>query len=489
MKRLLALILAISMFGACAVLLASCGHKHTYGEWKVTKSPTCSEEGVISQNCECGDVKNQPLDKLEHTYGGWTVEKAATCTEAGTITRKCNCGDTQTDSIEATGHTEGEWIVHKDSTVNTEGEKHLLCASCGEVLQKESIPTKPDETPKLDENGNVLPPDYDFMGNDLSDVVELGQYKDLVIEVAPKIELTEEYFNAEIQKEIILYGQYNEIRSGTVKESDIVKIKYVGYIDGQKFEGGEGTQEYFTIYDGGGFIDGFAKGLIGAPVGVEIEINVTFPEDYHAEEFAGKPAVFKVTVEFIYEAKELTNQLVYELSGGAISTYKEFKKQAWDLMEESIEEEYKTAKLTAVWAKILESSKEIELPAGVLADYYNYNLDYYRQYADYYYMSLEEFLAYIGITLDDIREDSKEEFFYECVLYSIIKAENITITEEDFNKHLKEMMDYNGVDEKTIYEYYTKEELNEMFLCTKGYEAVLEWNIFVDKTPTQTDKI
>ena len=351
------------------------------------------------------------------------------------------------------------------------------------IITTQKKPEPEPEGPKVDQNGNVLPPDYDFMGNDLSKLITLGQYKGFTIEVEPKIELTEEYFNEEMRKEIIMYGQYNEIKEGTVKESDIIKIKYVGYKDGEKFEGGEGTKEYFTVFDGGGFIDGFAKGLIGAEVGKEIDVNVTFPEDYHAEDLAGKPAVFKVTVEFIYEAKEMTDDLVVELSGGEMSTYQEFRDQAWKLMEENIELEYKTAKLTAVWKKILESAKEIELPADILEDYYNYNLDYYQQYATYYYMTLEAFLEYAGVTLEDIRNGAREEFFYECVLFSIIKAENITITDEDFNKQLKEMMDYNGVDEKTIYEYYTKEDLNEMFLCTKGYEAVLEWNTFVDKAP------
>ena len=351
------------------------------------------------------------------------------------------------------------------------------------ILTTQKKPDPQPEGPKVDSNGNVLPPDYDFMGNDLTKLITLGQYKDYTIEVEPKIELTEEYFNEEMRKEIILYGQYNEIKEGTVKESDIVKIKYVGYMDGEKFEGGEGTKEYFTIYNGGGFIDGFATGIIGAEVGKEIDVNVTFPEDYGSKDLAGKPAVFKVTVEFIYEAKEMTDDLVTELSGGEMTTYEEFKEQSWKLMEESIELEYKTAKLTAVWTKILDSATEVELPADILEDYYNYNLDYYQQYATYYYMSLESFLEYIGITLDDIREGAREDFFYECVLFSIIKAENITITDEDFDKYLKEMMDYNGVDEKTIYQYYTKEQLVEMFLYTKGYEAVLEWNTFIDKAP------
>lgn len=362
----------------------------------------------------------------------------------------------------------------------------LLIAIAQTINNKPETPPEPDG-PKVDENGNVLPPEFDFMGADLSAIVNLGQYKGNTIEVAPKVELTEEYFNEQIRLEIIGYGQYNEVKEGTVKETDVIKIKYVGYKDGEKFEGGEGTKEFFTVYDGGGFIEGFAEGIIGAEVGKEIDVNVTFPEDYHAEELAGKPAVFKVTVEFIYEAKEMTDELVKELSEGKMETYAEFKEQAWKLMEENIELEYKTAKLTATWKLILETSKEIKLPEDTLQQYIDYNVDYYQQYATYYGMTLETFLASQGITREEIEEGAREEFFYECVLFSIIKTENITISDEDFDKFLKEMMDYNDVDEETIYDYYTKEDLTEMFLMTKGYESVLEWNTYVDKAP-ETDK-
>ena len=74
------------------------------------------------------------------------------------------------------------------------------------------------------------------------------------------------------------------------------------------------------------------------------------------------------------------------------------------------------------------------------------------------------------------------------MLFSIIKAENITITEDDYTKYLEEMKEYNGVDEETIYEYYTKDELTEMFLMTKGYESVLEWNTFTHKVADNNDQ-
>lgn len=359
----------------------------------------------------------------------------------------------------------------------------MALASCAEKTPAASTPNSNDSG--SNNNGGssdeVVAPDYDFMGNDLTGIVKLGQYKDYTLEVAPKVIITEEYFAEEINKEIILFGEHTELKEGTVKESDIVKIKFVGYMDGEKFEGGEGTQEYFTIYDGGGFIEGFAEGVIGAEVGKEIDVNVTFPEDYGKEELNGKPAVFKVTVECIYQAKEMTDELVEELSGGKMKTYAEFKESAWKLMEENAETEYRNAKLTAVWDKILDSAETLELPEDVIKQYYDYLVYSYQQYATQYWMTLESFLEYIGMTLDDVQKEAEKTFFADAVLYSIIKAENITLTQEEFDADLKEMMEYYGVTEDDVYDVYTEEELEEMFLYSKGYEAVLEWSTFVDK--------
>lgn len=341
-------------------------------------------------------------------------------------------------------------------------------------------------TPNPDSEGKEpeqLPaPDYDFMGNDLTGFVTLGQYKGLTVEVEPKLVITDEYFEREIKTQLIEYGHNNEIKEGTVGEDDVVRIKYVGYLGDEKFEGGTGNSQYFTIYNGGGYIEGFAEGLVGATIGQEFDLNVTFPEDYHNEDLKGKAVVFKTTVECVYEVKELTDAVVDNLSNGEIKTVDDFYTQARELMEKQAESEYKTAKLNAIWDKIFELSKEVKLPEDVVEEYYQYTLQYYKNYATNSWMTLEAFLEYIGLTLDDIREESKTQVFSDMIVYSLIKAENISITDEFYKQRLKEIAEESGVEEKEILEYYGEEEFKEMLLYTKGYEAVLEWNTCVDKT-------
>ena len=225
-----------------------------------------------------------------------------------------------------------------------------------------------------------------------------------------------------------------------------------------------------------------AEGIVGATVGVEFDLNVTFPEDYHAADLAGKPVVFKVTVEAIYEAKEMTDELVKSLSGGAITTVEDFKAQARELMEQNAKTNYENAKIDAVWEIIFDSTEIIELPEDVIKAYYDYSVYYYTQYAQSYGMTLEAFLESIGYTLEDIRKEAEDGFFTDAVVYSIIKAENITVDDEYYNAKVKEAADSNGVSVEYIEQYYGgKEAIKEMLLYTKAYESVLEWNTFVDK--------
>ena len=360
----------------------------------------------------------------------------------------------------------------------------MIALSCFAACTKTPAQTTPNTNGGDNPDTAPKAPDYDFMGNDLTGFVTLGQYKGYELEVEPMLVITDEYFEEALRRDIILYGQKNALTEGTVTENDIIKIKYVGYLNGEKFEGGEGEKDNFTVYNGGGFIDGFAEGIIGATVGVEFDLNVTFPEDYHAADLAGKPVVFKVTVEAIYEAKEMTDDIVKTLSGGEMETVEEFRTQARELLEKNAKTDYENAKIDAVWEKIFESSVRLTLPEDVINEYYEYSLYYYKQYATNQWMTLDAFLQSIGYTLDDIRKEAEDGFFTDAVVYSLIKAENITVDDEYYNAKLAEAAESSDVTVEYIEQYYGgKEAVKEMLLYTKAYESVLEWNSFTDKAP------
>ncbi len=356
-------------------------------------------------------------------------------------------------------------------------------ASCKPSDPAQSTPSgsNSESTPAETEPGNTPIPEFDFMNEDLTKYVTLGTYKGHTFEVDPVKYMTEEEFARQLVYELALYGCYDKITDRAVLESDIVGISYVGYMDGEKFKGGEGKSDVFSVYDGGGFIDGFAAGIIGAMPGVETDVNVTFPEDYHAEELAGKPATFKVTVNYICSVHELTDELIKELSNGEMKTAQEFIDAADKLMRQDAEAIYESNKLTAVWEKINSESVKISLPDGLVDQYYNYTIQYYQQYANQYLMTLDAFLKANGMTRESVRADAESDVFTDLIVYSLIKAESITLTDDDYKAQLAEFVEETGAPEEEILKVYPEEELRDMFLYTKAYESVLEWNTFTDK--------
>lgn len=136
-------------------------HEHKYSV-KLTKDPTCYEEGTLTYTCDCGDTYEEPVAQLEHQYTD-TVTKEPTCTTEGERTYKCSlCGDTYTEVIEAKGHMDGQFTITKEPTCTEPGEKTVYCKVCNEEIRTESIdPTGHENTGELITYGNFFSPDID----------------------------------------------------------------------------------------------------------------------------------------------------------------------------------------------------------------------------------------------------------------------------------------------------------------------------------------
>lgn len=136
-------------------------HEHKYSV-KLTKDPTCYEEGTLTYTCDCGDTYEEPVAQLEHQYTD-TVTKEPTCTTEGERTYKCSlCGDTYTEVIEAKGHIDGQFTITKEPTCTEPGEKTVYCKVCNEEIRTESIdPTGHENTGELITYGNFFSPDID----------------------------------------------------------------------------------------------------------------------------------------------------------------------------------------------------------------------------------------------------------------------------------------------------------------------------------------
>ena len=207
-----------------------------------------------------------------------------------------------------------------------------MLAACNNSPVKETTGTNQQQSSTPKEDDTVPPPDFDFMANDLTPYITLGEYKGFSFEVDPIEYMDDEKFMRHLNYEIIYYGQYTKVTDRAVTEDDVISIKFEGYLDGEKFNGGSGTEDLFTMYDGGGFIEGFSDAIIGQMPGVEFSFDIKFPDDYGAEELAGKNATFKVTVNFIYQPAEITDELIQEMSNGEMQTAEEFIEEVRKIM-------------------------------------------------------------------------------------------------------------------------------------------------------------
>ncbi len=117
------------------LILASCGHEHSFGEWKTKKEATCEKEGRMVRTCECGEEETKIQKKAKHVFGDWETDKAATCEEDGTMVRLCKCGEKKTKSVEMLGHTFGEWETTTEPACEIDGQLTRVC-QCGKSETK-----------------------------------------------------------------------------------------------------------------------------------------------------------------------------------------------------------------------------------------------------------------------------------------------------------------------------------------------------------------
>ncbi len=360
------------------------------------------------------------------------------------------------------------------------------CNNQGNPNESTKDPQASGSSPETNDQGSeVVPaPEFDFFKNDLSQYVTLGEYKGYSFEVEPIKYMDDEHFLRQLNYEIVYYGRYTEVLDRPVTENDIISITFEGYMNGEKFNGGSGTEKLFTMYNGGGFIEGFSDKLIGVVPGNEVTFDIDFPEDYGAEELAGKTATFKVKVNLIYKPDEITDELIKEISGGEMNTAQEFIDATKEIMMKDTEEAYLYMKLELIWDEIIKNTVKHGIPDEILDPFYDYMLSYYQYYANENFMTLDKYLEYYGLTKESLREDTRENLYMDMMVYSLIKAEGITLTDEEYEADLKEFAENSGVTVEEVMYYYTEEDLRDMFYYTRGYEAVINWSTFTVKEAT-----
>lgn len=308
--------------------------------------------------------------------------------------------------------------------------------------------------------------------------VELGEYKGVEV---PKTEteVTEEDIMAEIDKEREQNSRIITVDDRAVEDGDMTVIDFEGFVDGEAFEGGKGENYPLTI-GSHSFIDTFEEQLIGKNIGEEVEVNVTFPEEYHAEELKGKPALFKVTVKEIKkkELPELDDDFVEDVS--EFSTVAEYKDSIKNKIEERKAKEAKAAREDAALEKIIENAK-MEIPEPMVESQVRQMAEDFSRRLSQQGLSVEQYFQYTGLTADMLLEQMKPQALKRIqsrlVLEAIAKAENIQVSEEELEKEIQDMATAYQMEAdklKTLLTDKDKENMKSDIAVSKAADLVAE---------------
>lgn len=327
-------------------------------------------------------------------------------------------------------------------------------------------------------------PDYKAL-----DYVELGEYKGLTVEVEPTAVSDDEVLKqirANAGSDIL-----EEVTEGTVEEGDTANIDYEGKLDGEAFEGGTAKDTDLEI-GSGTFIPGFEDGLVGVKIGDTVDLPLTFPENY-TEELAGKDVVFTVTVNSVKRMPELTDDLVNQITDGEytdVASYKEsVRKDLEDAKAASRPSEINNSLLTQIAA----TSTIKEYPQE-LVDYAANNMkNYYKQQAESSSMEFADFLStYFSMDEDTFNEQVdlvvKQNLRAELYLKAIAEAEDIELTDEEYEAKCEEYAENYGYDSVEKFKSaYTENEIRLSALEDKVLEFLSDNATVVEKSEDETE--
>ncbi|MGN1197515.1 MAG: trigger factor [Acetatifactor sp.] len=308
--------------------------------------------------------------------------------------------------------------------------------------------------------------------------VTLGKYKGVKVDKADTT-VTDEEVNAEIDREREKNSRTVEVER-TVENGDIATIDFEGFVDGVAFQGGKGEDYPLTI-GSGAFIPGFEEALIGAEIGKEVDVNVTFPEEYQAAELAGKAAVFKCTVKKLQEKQvpELDDDFVSEVSEES-DTVDEYKAEIKKKLEDNKAAAAKNAKEDAAIDAVIADAK-MDIPDAMVETQQREMVQEYAQRMQSQGISMEQYMKLTGMTVQMLMEQVKPQAMKRIqsrlVLEAVAVAEKLEATEEDFEEEVKTMAEVYSMDTDKVKELLGengKKQVMQDIVVKKAAEFVTE---------------
>lgn len=322
--------------------------------------------------------------------------------------------------------------------------------------------------------------------SDVSKYVTIGEYKGLTLDRA-SVTVTDDDVQAEIDYNLEEKG--TEVNDGTVEEGDSVTINFTGTIDGKEFDGGS-AEDYDLVIGEGGMIDGFEDGIIGMKKGETKELDLTFPDDYYEESVAGKPVVFKVTLQKFARPSELNDEWV-----AANTEYKTVDEYRAAVKKELEENETKSADYdlySNAWSEVLANSEVKEYPEEdvdkAVESYKKLNENYVKEAG----MEMSDFLKAQGMSEEDYEEDCQQyaesKVEQNLIVQGIMDAEGLSLDDDDIQTLKDELLSEYGYESfDQLVAYYGEQEVNESLALMRVERFIVDNATVNETSATEAD--
>lgn len=303
--------------------------------------------------------------------------------------------------------------------------------------------------------------------------VTLGEYKGIEVE-KKTAEVTDEDINAEIDRVRENNSRMITVDDRATQDGDTVIIDFDGYVDGEQFEGGK-AEDYSLVLGSHTFIDNFEDQLVGKNIGDDVEVNVTFPDQYQAEELQGKPAVFKVKIKEIKvkELPEVDDEFAQDVSD--FDTLAEYKEDLKKKLLESAEAAISREKEEAVITKIIENA-QMDIPEPMVDTQTRQMMQEFAQRIQSQGLSLEQYMQFTGLTpqkmIEDLKPQALKRIQSRLVLEAVVAAENIEATEEEVQKEIENMASMYQMEADKLKDLMGEEEKKQISLDVAVQKAV-----------------
>ena len=270
--------------------------------------------------------------------------------------------------------------------------------------------------------------------------VTLGEYKGVEVKKAEAV-VTDEDVENELTAARKKNGRLIDVEDGTIEDGDNTIIDFTGYIDDKTFDGGAGT-DYPLVIGSHSFIEGFEDQLIGKKKGETCDVNVTFPAEYHADELAGKPAKFGVTIKEVKrnELPELNDEFASEVSD--FDTLDEYKADIRKKLQEKKEQDAKVENENNVIEKVVENA-QMELPQPMVDTQAREMVENYARRLQSQGLNINDYMKYTGMTpeklMEQMRPEAEKRIKTRLVLEKVVEVENVEVSDEKLDEQINEI--------------------------------------------------